>query len=620
MASTRDLTVRINGDTKGLEKALGKAGKESKGFGAALDRAKDGSFMLLGGLTAAAAGAGIFAAKSVGAYNASVEASTKLRTNMLNVKGATDEQVASLEKLAGQLQNVGVIEDDVVKAGMSQLATFNLQSSTIGALTPKITDMVAQLKGHNATAEDMVGINNLVGKVMTGNIGALSRYGVTLSESQAAQLKAGTETEKAAVLNEVLAQNYGKVNEALRKTPQGQVTALKNTFGDFMEVAGEFVSNLVGPLITGFNDWMESMGGPEGMMKALTEKFQQIQPYLPIIAGAVIGGLVPAFVALGASIWAALAPLLPFIAAGALLGLGIKLLMDRFGGLDGIMKKLQPAIQFMSDLWKGTLQPAIMEVWKAFSERLLPSLKKLWDTISPLLIPVLKTLGIIIGAVIFAQIMIFVKGLQLGIQWLSNIINWISNAINWVKDLVGWFGKVGGMIGRGIADVYNTITAPFEKAFNFIKDLPGKIAGAISNVGQVIRDKLGDWDIPGPLGKVKDVIPGFAKGVRNFGGGFAMVGEQGPELVNLPKGSDVFTASESRQMLRGGISGPSTPVAPQGGPSQQINIDFNPTLQVGMFAGMPTEYRDIAERMWVEFTRIAKSNGINLQPIGARVQ
>lgn len=620
MANTRDLMVRINGDTAGLEKALGKAEKKSGGLGDAFKKAEGGSFALLGGLTAAAAGATFFGFKSVDAFNASTEASVKLRTNLLNVKGATLEHVAALNKQASELQNVGVIEDDVIKAGMSQLATFNLQGKTIEALTPKIADMVAQLKGHNATAEDMVAINNLVGKVMTGNVGALSRYGVSLSETQAEMLKNGNETERAAVLNEVLAQNYGKVNEELRKTPQGQVTALKNTFGDFMEVVGEFVSELVGPLIQGFNDWMASMGGPEGMMDSLTQKFRDIQPYLPIIAGAVIGGLVPAFVALGASIWAALAPLLPFIAAGALLGLGIKLLMDRFGGLDGIMKKLQPAISFMSSLWKDTLQPAIMEVWKAFSERLLPSLKKLWDTISPILIPVLKTLGVILGAVIFAQIMIFVKGLQLGISWLSNIINWISNAINWVKDLVGWFGRVGGMIGRGIADVYNTITAPFEKAFNFIKDLPGKIAGAISNVGQVIRDKLGDWDIPGPLGKVRDVIPGFAKGVRNFGGGFAMVGEQGPELVNLPKGSDVFTASESRQMLRGGISGAQIPVAPQGGPSQQVNIDFNPTLQIGMFAGMPTEYREIAERMWVEFTRIAKSNGINLQPIGARVQ
>lgn len=35
-------------------------------------------------------------------------------------------------------------------------------------------------------------------------------------------------------------------------------------------------------------------------------------------------------------------------------------------------------------------------------------------------------------------------------------------------------------------------------------------------------------------------VPGFAGGVSNFGGGLALVGERGPELVNLPSGSDVI--------------------------------------------------------------------------------
>jgi len=35
--------------------------------------------------------------------------------------------------------------------------------------------------------------------------------------------------------------------------------------------------------------------------------------------------------------------------------------------------------------------------------------------------------------------------------------------------------------------------------------------------------------------------PGFATGVRNFGGGTALVGERGPELVSLPTGSNVHT-------------------------------------------------------------------------------
>jgi len=35
-------------------------------------------------------------------------------------------------------------------------------------------------------------------------------------------------------------------------------------------------------------------------------------------------------------------------------------------------------------------------------------------------------------------------------------------------------------------------------------------------------------------------VPGFAGGVENFGGGLAIVGERGPELVNLPRGSSVI--------------------------------------------------------------------------------
>lgn len=43
-------------------------------------------------------------------------------------------------------------------------------------------------------------------------------------------------------------------------------------------------------------------------------------------------------------------------------------------------------------------------------------------------------------------------------------------------------------------------------------------------------------------------VPGFQGGVRNFQGGLAVVGERGPELVNLPPGSDVFSNARSRSM------------------------------------------------------------------------
>lgn len=40
----------------------------------------------------------------------------------------------------------------------------------------------------------------------------------------------------------------------------------------------------------------------------------------------------------------------------------------------------------------------------------------------------------------------------------------------------------------------------------------------------------------------------FAKGVKNFGGGLAWVGEEGPELLDLPQGTNVYNNTESKQM------------------------------------------------------------------------
>jgi hypothetical protein len=47
-------------------------------------------------------------------------------------------------------------------------------------------------------------------------------------------------------------------------------------------------------------------------------------------------------------------------------------------------------------------------------------------------------------------------------------------------------------------------------------------------------------------------VRGYAVGTRYHPGGLAIVGEEGPELVNLPRGSQVYTTRETNDMLRGG--------------------------------------------------------------------
>lgn len=50
-------------------------------------------------------------------------------------------------------------------------------------------------------------------------------------------------------------------------------------------------------------------------------------------------------------------------------------------------------------------------------------------------------------------------------------------------------------------------------------------------------------------------IPGNANGTSNWRGGLSWVGERGPELVNLPRGSQVFNNSDSLDMTRSSAGG-----------------------------------------------------------------
>ena len=68
----------------------------------------------------------------------------------------------------------------------------------------------------------------------------------------------------------------------------------------------------------------------------------------------------------------------------------------------------------------------------------------------------------------------------------------------------------------------------------------------------------------GEMGIVASLLSGFfATGTKNAPGGLAVVGEQGPELVNLPKGSEVTPTQQTNQMMN------------QKPPSTNVNVTPN---------------------------------------------
>lgn len=157
-----------------------------------------------------------------GAYAIQIQAETQLQTVMRQRMSATEEEIQSIKNLASAQQELGVIGDEVQLSGAQQMATFLTEKQSIDTLLPAMNNLLAQQKGLNATTQDAVTVGNLMGKAMQGQTSALTRVGITFSEAQEKVMKFGSESERAAMLAEIITQNVGNMNAELAKTDPGK--------------------------------------------------------------------------------------------------------------------------------------------------------------------------------------------------------------------------------------------------------------------------------------------------------------------------------------------------------------------------------------------------------------
>ena len=172
------------------------------------------------------------------ANKAQQEAEAKLAQVMRNTMGASAAEVAGIKELASAQQKLGVIGDEVQLAGAQELGTYLSKADSLKKLMPVMNDMLAQQYGLNASQEQATQIASMMGKVMDGQVGALSRYGYKFDKAQEKLLKYGTEEQRVATLAEVIGQSVGGMNEALAATPEGKIQQVANSMGDIKERVG----------------------------------------------------------------------------------------------------------------------------------------------------------------------------------------------------------------------------------------------------------------------------------------------------------------------------------------------------------------------------------------------
>lgn len=271
------------------KQAMDKAENQTKKYSDAADKAENKTNLLgmglkkMIGIAAAFVTVGAitnFATDSIAAYKEANVIAQKLEANMQVVKGYAKDpikiQIAAenIGNTASKIQSKGVYGDDEMLAGASQLSTFQLTDQHITKLMPKMADMVANQKGLNGSAEDFYNNANMIGKaISTGQLAALRKVGITIDENDMKAFKNLNTTERVAMMEKILSENVGNVNEQLRSTPEGKIQALQNSFGDMQERIGEKLIPILGDMA----GWFESkIPFIEGLINGVIDVFQKI--------------------------------------------------------------------------------------------------------------------------------------------------------------------------------------------------------------------------------------------------------------------------------------------------------------------------------------------------------
>lgn len=166
----------------------------------------------------------------------------------------------------------------------------------------------------------------------------------------------------------------------------------------------------------------------------------------------------------------------------------------------------------------------------------------------------------------------------------SKVNEIVENGGTSLRDYANRAEELGKVLNESTVqamDNVNTAMGKFKQNLDNAKNSLGALfVGLLTFNGDLISDA---WS--GIKGSVSGMFTGYADGTYNHPGGYALVGERGPEILRLPTGSQVYPTGVSQPMMQS---------ARGGGDTYNITID----------ARSVREFNDI-----VRIARSARQNG-----------
>lgn len=492
--------------------------------------------------------------------------------------------------VGAQLQSMGLDASEAADQ------TINLQQ--------RAADMAATFGGKTRDALDAVSA------LLRGERDPIERYGVSIKQvdvnariaalgldtSTAAAKKNAEMTAALSLLYEQTAKTQGQFARE-----SGTVAVMQQqvgvTFENTMAAIGKAVLPIAAAVLPHvleaaerFGEWVEvnmpaiqsRVGGAFGVIgdvvSYLVENvWPRLQESFALFAQYVIPPLVAAVMFFVEEVWPRLQDAFRQAAETA-----VPMIASAVGWLsENVVPALSAAFAFVAD----EVVPAVVAAFQWVSEEVVPRLVAVfgaavgwvsdnWPTISSI---VGQVAGAVSGA--FGVIASVIGAVWPIVEAVAKVLfpvvgaaaTVLFNAIDGAFKLIGGVFEVFGTIAETI---FEAVTGIWEGLGEFFGGVLDDVSGAFKSGLNVVIDVINGFigflngiriDIPEVTIPGLDVTFGggaidpfdistishLARGVRGFRGGYAIVGEQGPELLELPLGANVYTAGQTRSMLDG---------------------------------------------------------------------
>lgn len=587
MAAESTVKVVFLGDASKLKRELDDVdGSTSKA---------EGAFGKLGAAIGGAVAVGGAVSLAKGAFDAAVESQKIAKQTEAAIKStgqAAGITAGEIGDMAAALSKKNAVDDEAIQTGQNLLLTFTNIGKADGVFertTQASIDMAA------AMGTDVSSAAMQLGKALndpTDGLSKLSRAGVQFTDEQKKQIKTMQDAGDMAGAQKVM---LAELERQFGGSAAAQATAtdrMKIAFGNLQEQVG---AKLI-PIVERFSSWMVGVGIPalerfagwmndnvvpavqamaDGIGQAIAavadwwrEHWDQIRDTTETIINAVravietvLGAIEAFWRTWGGTITAYLQGVfdaLRQIVQGAMdvirgiIDVVMGLIHGDFSRVwdgiraifSGVWEIINGVVDYAINGVRTTIEVVMRLIAGIFDEiwsTIVGAVRAAWDAIT-------GATSAAAGAIqdVLFDVLGFFVGLGTGIanvisDMASTLAGWVVDVWKYGGDVLDFVGSIPGKIADWLGGLAEILMSPFRSAFDWIRSAWDNSIGAI-------YDKI--KSIGGTIGGIVGSIPGFAGG--GYPTGLAMVGENGPELVDFGNsGARVFSTQDTAGMLGG---------------------------------------------------------------------